>query len=80
MAPYFVDKKIVQIGITYKNFRTEPSGKLPSGKLHDPVNPFYEDLKILKFKDLLHLQNCLLVSQIEENQTWKIFCSPNTLW
>ena len=68
MAPYFVDKKIVQIGITYKNFRTEPSGKLPSGKLHDPVNPFYEDLKILKFKDLLHLQNCLFASQIEENQ------------
>ena len=69
MAPNFGDKKIVQIGITYKNFRTEPSGKLPSGKLHDPVNPFYEELKIFKFKDLLHLQNCLFVSQIEENQT-----------
>ena len=69
MTLNFGDKKIMQIGITYKNFRTEPSGKLPSGKLHDPVNPFYEDLKILKFKDLLHLQNCLFVSQIEENQT-----------
>ena len=69
MTLNFGDKKIMQIGITYKNFRTEPSGKLPSGKLHDPVNPFYEELKIFKFKDLLHLQNCLFVSQIEENQT-----------
>ena len=43
--------------------------KITFKKLHDPVNPFYEDLKILKFKDLLHLQNCLFVSQIEENQT-----------
>ena len=69
MAPNFGDKKIVQIGITYKNFRTEPSEKLPSRKLRDPVNPFYEDLKLLKVKDLLHLQNCLFVSQIKENQT-----------
>ena len=29
----------------------------------------YKDLKILKFKDLLHFQNCLSVSQIEQNQT-----------
>ena len=43
--------------------------KIAFKKLHDPVNPFYEDLKILKFKDLLHLQNCLFASQIEENQT-----------
>ena len=69
MTPNFADKKIVQIGITHKTFRTEPSGKLPSGNLHDPFNPFYEHLKIFKFKDLLHLQNCLFVSQIEENQT-----------
>ena len=69
MPPNFGDKKIVQIGITYKNFRTEPSEKLPSRKLRDPVNPFYEDLKLLKVKDLLHLQNCLFVSQIKENQT-----------
>ena len=66
MAPNFVDKKTVQIRITYKNFRTEPSGKL---LLKNPVNPFYEDLKILKFKVLLHLQNSLFASQIEENQT-----------
>ena len=61
MASNFGDKKIVQIGITYKNLRTEPSGKLPSEKRNDPVNPFYEDLQIHKFKDRLHLQNCLFV-------------------
>ena len=42
--------------------------KITFKKLHDPVNLFYEDLKILKFKDL-HLQNCLFLSQIEVNQT-----------
>ena len=30
---------------------------------------FIKDLKILKFKDLLHLQNCLFVLQIEQNET-----------
>ena len=69
MAPNFGDKKIVQIRITYKNFRTEPSGKLLLKSSMILLTPFYEDLKILKFKDLLHLENCLFVSQIEENQT-----------
>ena len=44
--------------------------KISFQKLHDPVNPLYKDLKILKFKDLLHLQNCLFVSQVEQNQTF----------
>ena len=43
--------------------------KVTFKKLHDPVNPFYKDLNILKFKDLFHLQRCLFVSQIEQNQT-----------
>ena len=52
-----------------QNLQNRALRKITFKKLHDPVNPFYEDLKILKFKDLLHLQNCLFVSQIEENQT-----------
>ena len=55
--------------ITYKISRTEHSGKLPLKKFHRPVNPLYKDINILKFKDLLHLQNCLFVLQIEQNQT-----------
>ena len=43
--------------------------KIRFKKLHDPVNALYKDLKILKFKDLLYLQHCLFVSQIEQNQT-----------
>ena len=43
--------------------------KIAFKKLHDPVKPFYKDLKILKFKDLFNLQNCLFVSQIQQNQT-----------
>ena len=43
--------------------------KISFKELHDPVNPLYKNLKIFKFKDLLHLQNCLFVSQIEQNQT-----------
>ena len=38
-------------------------------KPHNPVNPLYKDLKVLKLKDLLHLPNCLFVSQIGQNQT-----------
>ena len=34
-----------------------------------PLNTLYKDLKILTFIDLLHLQNCLFVLQIEQNQT-----------
>ena len=48
-----------------QNLQNRALRKITFKKLHDPVNPFYEDLKILKFKDLLHLQNCLFVSQIE---------------
>ena len=36
--------------------------KITFKKLHDPVNPFYKDLKILKLKELVHLQNCLLIT------------------
>ena len=42
--------------------------KITFEKPHDPVNPLYKDLKILKFEDFLHLQNCLFVTKIEQNQ------------
>ena len=80
MASNFGDKKIVQNRNNIQKLQNRAFRKITFKKLHDPVNPFYEDLKIVKFKDLLHLQNCLFVSKIEENHTWKIFCNPYTLW
>ena len=47
--------------MTYKTFRTEHSGKLPLKNPMILLTPF--------IKDLLHLQNCLFVLQIEQNQT-----------
>ena len=42
------------------------------------VTPVYKDLKILKFKHLLHLKNCLFVLQIEQNKTFaKSFVTLN---
>ena len=37
-------------------------------KQQDSVSHFYKELKILKFSDLLYLQNCLFISQIETNK------------
>ena len=51
-----------------QNLQNRALRKITFKKFHDPVNPLYKDLKILKFKDLLHLQNCLFVLQIEQNQ------------
>ena len=51
-----------------QNFQNRTLRKITFKKLHDPANPFFKDLKILKFKDLLYLQNCLFVSQIQQNK------------
>ena len=59
-----VNQNIIQ------NLQNQALRKITFKKFHDPVNPLYKDLKILKFKDLLHLQNCLFVLQIEQNQTF----------
>ena len=37
-------------------------------KKQDSISQAYKELKILKFPDLLYLQNCLFMSQIETNQ------------
>ena len=42
--------------------------KITFRKLQDPINDVYKDFKILKFPDLVHLQNCLFMSQIEQNE------------
>ena len=52
-----------------QNLQNRALRKITFKKLHDPVKPLYKDLKILKFKDLIQLQNCLFVSQTEQNQT-----------
>ena len=62
-------KKIMQLKIIYRNWRTKPSETLPFKELHDPVNPLNKDLKILKLKYLIHPPNQLLVSHIEKNET-----------
>ena len=59
----FVNRNNIQ------NFQNRTLRKITFKKLHDPANPFFKDLKILKFKDLLYLQNCLFVSQIQQNKT-----------
>ena len=42
--------------------------KISFKKLHDPTAQLYKDLKLLKFCDIVHLQNCLFMNQIEQNE------------
>ena len=35
---------------------------------HDSANPIYKELNIIKFKDPIYLQNCLLMIQTENNK------------
>ena len=37
-------------------------------KRHDSINSIFEEFHILKFKDLIYLQNCLFMLQIEQNE------------
>ena len=38
-------------------------------KLHDSAHAIYKELSILKFQDLMYLQNCLFMSKIEQNES-----------
>ena len=37
-------------------------------KRHDSPNSIFKEFHILKFKDLIYLQNCLFMLQIEQNK------------
>lgn len=37
-------------------------------KLHDSTHAIYNELSILKFQDLIYLQNCIFMLQIEQNE------------
>ena len=52
-----------------QNLQNRAFSKIVFKNFYDPVNPLYKELKIPKFKDFLHFQDCLLVLQIEPNQT-----------
>ena len=41
--------------------------RAPRKKRHDFANPICKEFRILKFKDLIYLQNCLFMLQIENN-------------
>ena len=41
--------------------------KVKSQKFHHPIKRIYEDHKILKFADILKVQNCLFIYQVEQN-------------
>ena len=41
--------------------------KISFKKLYDPIMQIYEDLKLLKLCDIVHLQNCLFMNQIKQN-------------
>ena len=63
----------------YRNYRTEP-WKTLFKKLQNSIMQYYKELKILEFPDLLHLENCLFMSQIETiPKCSQFFCWPKVL-
>ena len=38
-------------------------------KLHNSAHPIYKELSILKFQDLISLQNCLFMFQTEQSES-----------
>ena len=42
--------------------------KISFKKLHDSTAKLYKNLKVLKFCEIVHLQNCLFMNQIEQNE------------
>ena len=42
--------------------------KISFKKLHDPTAQLYKDPKLLEFCDIVHLQNCLFMNQIKQNE------------
>ena len=46
--------------------------KITFKALHEPINDVFRELKILKFSDILILQNCLFMFEIERNPKLKV--------
>ena len=51
-----------------QKLQTRALRKIVFKKQQDSIRQYYKELQILKFPDLLYLQNCLFTSQIGTNQ------------
>ena len=49
-------------------FQNQALTKISLKKLHDPTAQLYKDLKLLKFCDIAHMENCLFMNHIEQNE------------
>ena len=50
-------------------FQNRAVQKITFKKHFDQTDPSYKELNILKFRDFVHLQICLFMSQMEHNRT-----------
>ena len=51
----------------FQKLRNRTLRKVTFKKRHDPISCVYKESKILKFADILNLQNCLFMYQIQHN-------------
>ena len=69
MVPNRCVEQIKKVKTKYRCFiQNRALRKISFKKLHDPTEQLYKDLKILKFCDIVHLQNCIFMNQIEQNE------------
>ena len=54
--------------IDFELSKTEHSKKTAFKNWYESADHLYKNLKIIKFQDLLRLNNCLLVCQLEQNK------------
>ena len=74
MAVNYGDKQALHTLTLYRLFMR----KIPFTKRRDQTNQLYKDLKILKFSDLVHLQNFLFMEQSGQKENLaKFFVSLN---
>ena len=62
-----------QISLKQIQILQKRAQKITDQKNHDSSNLNYKEFYIFKFKDLIYLQNCFFVLQIEQNKELTAF-------
>ena len=60
-------KNINETITTFQKLQNRVFRKIAFEKRHDPISCVYKECKILKFSDILNLQNCLFMYQMQHS-------------
>ena len=66
-------EKILKIKYIMQKLQNRALRKINFKKFHHPIKHIYKDRKILKLTDILKVQNCLFMYQVEQNNALATF-------